>query len=126
MCINIENDFDIKQWDLLTRITDQRIPIKDEKYWINDDITLLYFPVLEGTPFSRGKAISKELASSLTWNPTDSYRKRANDNFNNYCFTEHSLFLFKEHFKMLLKYSSNQEMKEIATKILEKLNEINE
>lgn len=114
---------------LIERITSSvflGIPIKDGKYLFDDNLVLDYFPVIEGTLYSNNKAISEELANSITWSPTNNYRKIVCDDLNNYYFTEHSLFLFKEHFKMLLKYSSNQEMKEIATKILEKLNKINE
>ena len=48
------------------------------------------------------------------------------DDFENYYFAEHSLYLLKEHFKMVIEFTKDEEMQKHASIILNKLNQINE
>ena len=124
----VETDLDKEQLNFIMRLNSPLYLIiqkKDNKYYLDDKLCLLYFPVLIGTQFSENKGISEKLAKSISWSPNRNYSKLVNDNLSNYIFAEHSLFLIKEHFKMLLKYSRNKEMLELAKKMLVKLEQVN-
>lgn len=126
--MNIKTDFDSQQWELLMRITSPFYvnPIKkDGKYYLNDSICLEYFPVLVGTQYSNNQGISKELANSISWNSIN-LNILSKDDLSNYHFDEHSLFLLKEHFKMVINYCHNNKTREKATIILNKLSKIHE
>ncbi len=118
----ISNDFDQRQWELLMRISSPLFLIskKNNEYLFNDEIILKYFPVIEGTPFSGDKAISKELAKSISWSLSTNDKKLLH-NYDSICFIEHAKFLLSEHYKTMIEYSSSQEMKEFSLKILQKL-----
>ena len=117
----VKNKFDEEQWNLLMRLTDCRIPIKDGKYYIDDKTTLDYYPVLCGTRHSGKRGISKKLAKSITWNASDLPITLLYNNIDKFVFTEHSLFLIKEHLKMILRYCCYPETLDKVVSILEKL-----
>ncbi len=118
----VESKFDKEQWDLLMRISNPDILVKNGKYYIDDKTSLSFFPVLRGTPYCEDKGISKKMAESIKWSTYNASIALLKDNFDNFIFEEHSLFLLKEHIKLILKYSAYPEMIKIANEILEKLN----
>ena len=117
-------EFDSQQQDLLMRITS---PLylnrnKSDKFLIDDRKCLVFFPVLKGVRYCQNLGISKKLAKSLSWIFGENADQLLKDDFSEYVFIEHSLFLLKEHFKMVLNYSHDIETKKKALKMLNKLN----
>lgn len=115
------NVFDLQMTVIGTSFLDF-VKISNRKYIINDDISLKFFPVLEGTPYCNNKGITKDLLKSISWLNNNSLTL-LKDNFSKYDFTEHSLFLLKEHCNAIIQYCDIKS-KDCSRIILEKLNMI--
>ncbi len=96
-----------------------------------DDRTINYlFPVVEGTKYSNGNALSLDIAEalgqlSMISEPSENhYENKINRVLDNCLskelFTEHSLFLMKEHCRFFSSYSKK------AKQLLKKLESLDE
>lgn len=85
-----------------------------------------HFPLLIGTPCTENMSdhilITKEMVSDIFSGIRDPYIRNCNVILNKKLnYKEHSIFLLKEHFKTILKYSNSDECKVLANKVLKKL-----